>query len=78
MSCYQHLSASMTLRLAASSPTGLGQLIKRQGFPLGRYLGQRTRVWTEDEVTEWLTNRPAGRPLTIKDVQHAAAHEGAA
>ncbi len=29
-----------------------------QGFPLGRLLGPGTRVWTEDEITEWLASRP--------------------
>jgi predicted DNA-binding transcriptional regulator AlpA len=29
-----------------------------QGFPLGRLLGPGTRVWTEDEINEWLASRP--------------------
>jgi predicted DNA-binding transcriptional regulator AlpA len=28
------------------------------GFPLGRLLGPGTRVWTEDEINEWLASRP--------------------
>jgi predicted DNA-binding transcriptional regulator AlpA len=28
------------------------------GFPVGRLLGPGTRVWTEDEINEWLASRP--------------------
>jgi hypothetical protein len=28
------------------------------GFPLGRLLGPNTRVWTVDEVADWLNSRP--------------------
>jgi hypothetical protein len=28
------------------------------GFPLGRLLGPGMRVWTEDEINEWLASRP--------------------
>jgi hypothetical protein len=33
-------------------------LQKHEGFPLGRLLGPSTRVWTEDEINDWLASRP--------------------
>ena len=27
-------------------------------FPAGRRLGPKRRIWTEDQVTEWLTSKP--------------------
>ena len=39
----------------------LGRLIDQQGFPTGRLLSANTRVWTEDEVNEWLASRPTGK-----------------
>src|SRR5215472_1418117 len=29
-----------------------------EGFPLGRLLGPGTRVWTVQEINEWLDSRP--------------------
>ena len=40
----------------------LEERIKRDGFPVGRWLGPNTRVWSEDEVTHWLDSRPTERP----------------
>ena len=31
---------------------------KHEGFPLGRLLGPGTRVWTVQEINEWLATRP--------------------
>ena len=45
----------------------LKRLIETQGFPPGRLLGLNTRVWTEDEVDDWLDARPTTR-------QDAASH----
>lgn len=28
------------------------------GFPPGRMIGPNTRVWTEEEIDEWLASRP--------------------
>ena len=64
--------ADLKARKIVDSWQQLGYLINTQGFPLGRYIGLRTRVWTEDEVAEWLANRPAGRPV-IKDHRVEAA-----
>jgi predicted DNA-binding transcriptional regulator AlpA len=36
----------------------LKRLKEKHGFPPGRLLGDNTRVWTEDEVDEWLDSRP--------------------
>jgi predicted DNA-binding transcriptional regulator AlpA len=31
---------------------------EKEGFPLGRLLGPGTRVWTHDEINQWLASRP--------------------
>jgi hypothetical protein len=39
----------------------LKDLQERAGFPLGRLLGDsnsHSRVWTEDEIADWLESRP--------------------
>ena len=36
----------------------LRRWIQHQGFPPGRKLGPNTRVWTGDEISEWLADRP--------------------
>jgi hypothetical protein len=33
-------------------------LIANHGFPPGRLLSPQVRVWTEDELAEWLETRP--------------------
>jgi hypothetical protein len=40
------------------SHAGLRHLQTHESFPLGRLLGPSTRVWTVDEVNEWLASRP--------------------
>jgi predicted DNA-binding transcriptional regulator AlpA len=42
--------------LVGSRPT-LGRWIKEQGFPPGRLLGAKTRVWTEEEINTWFASR---------------------
>jgi hypothetical protein len=37
---------------------GVRNLQKRQGFPKGRLLGPGTRVWSIEEITDWLATRP--------------------
>jgi predicted DNA-binding transcriptional regulator AlpA len=34
---------------------------RKQSFPAGRLLGARTRVWTVEEITQWLGARPTKR-----------------
>jgi hypothetical protein len=46
-----------------ASYCGLATLIKHHGFPVGRWLGSMTRVWTVEEVTDWLASRPTKRPI---------------
>ena len=41
--------------------TTLHRWIANGQFPPGRYLGPNTRVWTEDEIAEWLASRPTGK-----------------
>jgi hypothetical protein len=35
-------------------------LIKEQGFPPGKLLSPNRRGWPEEEVEQWLKNRPTG------------------
>jgi hypothetical protein len=35
--------------------------VEQQDFPPGRLLGPNTRVWTEDEINDWLDARPTTR-----------------
>jgi hypothetical protein len=45
-----------------ASHCGLKLLIERHQFPPGRWLGASTRVWTVEEVRDWLATRPTERP----------------
>ncbi len=50
-----------------SSWTALKHLIEKNGFPVGRYLSANTRVWTDEEVDEWVLSRPlATEPVAAK------------
>jgi predicted DNA-binding transcriptional regulator AlpA len=42
----------------AKSHQAVRHMQMHYGFPLGRLLGPGTRVWTEDEINEWLASRP--------------------
>ena len=42
----------------AESHQAVRHMQMHYGFPLGRLLGPGTRVWTEDEINEWLASRP--------------------
>lgn len=37
---------------------GISRLIKDRGFPAGRLLSPKTRIWTTEEVKAWLDARP--------------------
>jgi predicted DNA-binding transcriptional regulator AlpA len=54
---YRHLKE----RHVVENWAQLQRLIKQQGFPAGRLLGPNTRVWTEDEVVDWVSTRPVTR-----------------
>jgi predicted DNA-binding transcriptional regulator AlpA len=41
----------------ATSWTTLNNWIAHDGFPPGRLFGPTIRVWSEDEVAEWLASR---------------------
>jgi predicted DNA-binding transcriptional regulator AlpA len=45
------------LGIVSNWPTLL-RWIEDEGFPPGRNLGPNTRVWTDDEVAQWITERP--------------------
>jgi predicted DNA-binding transcriptional regulator AlpA len=68
-----------------SNRVTLREWIENEGFPVGMQLGPRTRAWTEEEVEEWLADRPAveshppkagapapsgGRPRNLKGQYH--------
>jgi hypothetical protein len=38
-------------------------LIAKQGFPPGQWIGKNTRVWDAAEVRDWLTHRPTARKV---------------
>ena len=39
----------------------LQRWIEHEGFPPGRLLGPNTRAGTDDEIAQWLAERPASR-----------------
>jgi predicted DNA-binding transcriptional regulator AlpA len=43
-----------------SSWTAINKLIKEEGFPPGRMCG-RNRIWHEQEIDEWMLNRPTAK-----------------
>ena len=49
----------------------LARLIKSQGFPPGKLLGQNTRVWPETEVEAWLASRPVEREPDAREQRFA-------
>jgi len=38
----------------------LGRWIRERGFPEGKWLGDNTKGWPEDEIEAWLASRPKG------------------
>lgn len=48
----------LKVRGVVNSWPQLKNLIDRYGFPSGRLTSPQIRVWTEDEVAEWLASRP--------------------
>lgn len=46
----------------ANSWAQLRNLQTDHGFPLGRMLGPNTRVWTEEEIDDWIAARPVAGP----------------
>jgi predicted DNA-binding transcriptional regulator AlpA len=49
----------------------LGRLIKFEGFPPGKLLGQNTRVWPEGGVQTWLASRPVERAPDAREQRFA-------
>ena len=47
-------------RIVSNWPTPL-RWIEQEDFPVGRYLGPNSRVWTCDEIEAWLAARPTPR-----------------
>ncbi len=42
----------------------LSNWIEQEGFPPGRLIGPNTRVWTLEEVSEWIASRPTAPKVT--------------
>jgi predicted DNA-binding transcriptional regulator AlpA len=49
-------------RYGVNNHPTLKRWIQREGFPSGFYLASNTRAWHEQEVEEWLANRPKADP----------------
>src|ERR1700722_11409326 len=69
----------------AQSHAGLRHLQLHENFPLGRLLGPSTRVWTAQEINEWLAARPVEPSRQTKEraqrsvaARRAAAAAGSA
>ncbi len=45
-----------------SNWTTLGRWIRDGKFPAGVWLGPRSRAWPEQEIANWMANRPTSRP----------------
>jgi hypothetical protein len=39
----------------------LRRWIEFEGFPPGRKLGPNTRAWTDEEIANWIAERPTAR-----------------
>lgn len=74
-------------RKIVSNHMTLKRWIEREGFPPGCMLGPNTRAWTEDEIGNWLSNRPVGKaalrgfaknPQTYRKREGGAADANAA
>lgn len=67
--------ADLKARNIAGSWAALARLIEKHGFPRGRLLSDRVRVWSEDELDAWLQNRPtkSRRPLQGRAKELVAA-----
>jgi hypothetical protein len=50
--------ADLQARGIVTTWQGLRHLQLHQGFPLGRLLGPSSRVWTVQEISDWLASRP--------------------
>ena len=66
----------------ADSWAQLASLQKHQGFPPGRLLSPQVRAWTEQEVADWLDNRPTDkappRGVAKKRAEASRSTQGAA
>ena len=62
------------------SHAGLRHLQIHENFPLGRLLGPSTRVWTVDEINDWLKSRPVepSRQTRERAARSVVARRGAA
>jgi predicted DNA-binding transcriptional regulator AlpA len=50
----------------------LKRLIDSQGFPPGRLITPNSRAWTDEEVIEWLDNRPVAKKAENRVVSENA------
>jgi predicted DNA-binding transcriptional regulator AlpA len=50
----------------------LKRLIDNQNFPAGRLITPNSRAWTEDEVSQWIQERPTARKKDARSDSVAA------
>ena len=53
--------ADLKARKIATTYTVVTRLVENEGFPPGRLLSPNCRVWTEEEIADWLATRPTER-----------------
>jgi predicted DNA-binding transcriptional regulator AlpA len=51
----------------------LRRRVERDGFPPGIMLGPNTRVWSEQEIEDWLATRPSVKKAAPPRPRKAAA-----
>ena len=51
----------LTRKIFTNRPA-LKRAVDNYDFPAGRFIGDATRVWTEEEIEEWFASRPVQTP----------------
>jgi hypothetical protein len=64
--------AQLKERNIVRSREQLTNLVRRDGFPAGRYLSPNCRVWTEIEIELWFRNRPAALDRALSQQKRRA------
>ena len=70
--------AQLKERNIVTSREQLANMIKRDGFPAGRYLTPNCRTWSEDEIAKWYSTRPVELAPAQREQKKASlkkAHE---
>jgi len=64
--------AQLVERNIVRSRQQLDNLKKNEGFPPGRLLSPNCRVWTEEEIDDWFSDRPVERDPKSQEQKLAA------